>query len=70
MTPATRAKLATLGQVRKNAQKTVTTTTTELRPVVIKAISEGGTEVEIARLTGLSRSTVRGWIGKPNKPRV
>lgn len=69
MTPATRDKLASLGQQRQRALETVTATTTELKPVVVQAAAEGASEAAIRHLTGLNRSTIREWTGKPRKPR-
>jgi hypothetical protein len=69
MTPATRDKLASLGQQRQRALETVTATTTELKPVVAQAAEEGASEAAIRHLTGLNRSTIREWTGKPRKPR-
>jgi uncharacterized protein YjcR len=42
-----------------------------LRDQVIAARSEGMSEVEMAKVCGVSRMTVRGWLGKePWKPKA
>ncbi|MGO4587157.1 helix-turn-helix domain-containing protein [Arthrobacter sp. 2RAF6] len=59
-----RKSLILRGSELDDALDAVTRCKDRLRSVVVAAAAVGLTEVEIARLAGISRPTVRDWLGK------
>ena len=62
MTTAEQVKM--LGHERTRRGAALDQITAELRTAVRHAIEAGMSEVEAARLAGVSRPTVRAWLGK------
>ena len=46
------------------AREAVTLAKADLRRAVVAAVHDGMTEVKAAKLAGVSRPTVRAWLGK------
>lgn len=64
MSPNPRAALiARAGEYKRAADK-LAYEKVALRYAVIDAVADGMSEVEAARLAGVSRMTVRAWLGK------
>lgn len=61
---AIRAELATAGLQHDDATKRLTECRAVLRVLAARGIALGLTEVEVARLAGVARSSVRDWLGK------
>jgi DNA-directed RNA polymerase specialized sigma24 family protein len=59
-----RRDLADKGLQLHDALQVVATRKAELRSLVARAVQLGLTEVEIGKLAGISRPTVRDWLGK------
>jgi hypothetical protein len=59
-----RREIADAGLQLDDALKVVAARKVELRSLVARGIAVGLTEVEIARLAGVARSSVREWLGK------
>lgn len=57
-------QLVTLAAERKTRNVQAEQATRALRDAVIAAASEGVNEVRLSRLAGVSRPTVRAWLGK------
>lgn len=60
----TRMRLEQLGQQYADHRAAGDALRDRLADTVRQAIAEGMTEVEAARLAGVSRMTVRAWLGK------
>jgi DNA invertase Pin-like site-specific DNA recombinase len=61
---AARRDIASAGLQLDDALKVVAARKSELRELVRRGVALGLTEVEIARLAGVARSSVREWLGK------
>ena len=64
MTARDATRLRSLAKERAELLGDLDEITTELRGEVAAAIADGMSEVEAARLAGVSRPTVRAWLGK------
>jgi DNA-directed RNA polymerase specialized sigma24 family protein len=62
MTPAER--IAGTASARQSALDLVAEHTDRLRKAVVAAVKDGMSESEAARLAGVTRMTVRSWLGK------
>jgi DNA-directed RNA polymerase specialized sigma24 family protein len=60
----TRTRLAIAGQVRAEAVEWSDEATSRLRKAVRDADAAGMSQSEAARVAGVSRMTVRAWLGK------
>ncbi len=56
--------LTKLGRDRANAERALAEATEILKAGVVRAAEEGRNESEIARQSGVTRVTVRSWLGK------
>jgi DNA invertase Pin-like site-specific DNA recombinase len=61
---ATRQRLAAKGLQLDDALKVAAGVKAELKDLARNGVAIGLTEVEIAKLAGVARSTVREWLGK------
>jgi hypothetical protein len=60
-----RARLVELGERRARARAEVSQSTAELRDFVRRFVASGDfSELEVAKVTGVSRMTVRDWLHK------
>lgn len=62
--PAGSVNLAELGRRRTDARRAYDEAREILRAGVIRAIEDGRSEAEVARSAGVTRDTVRTWVGK------
>lgn len=60
----TRARLTALAENRREALGRADEATVTLRDAVAEAVADGMTEVDAAKLAGVTRMTIRAWLGK------
>ena len=62
------AELTQAGRALRRARSNLAVATYDAKTLTDRAAADGGrSEVELARLLGVSRHTVRGWLGKPRQ---